>query len=73
MLRTSAFLFTLTVVSTCAAQEHAAHPLADYVDTCAYGPGKTIEIVAADQLFAVLDGAKYRLSRAGIDVFANPG
>jgi CubicO group peptidase (beta-lactamase class C family) len=73
MLRTFAFRFMLTVVSTCAAQEHAARPLADYVGTYAYTPRRTIEIVADDQLFAVLDGAKYRLSRAVIDVFTNPG
>ena len=51
----------------------AEAPLSDYVGTYAYGPGQTIELVAADQLFAVLDGAKYRLSPAGTDIFTNPG
>jgi CubicO group peptidase (beta-lactamase class C family) len=48
-------------------------PVSDYVGTYAYGAGQTIELVAGDQLFAVLDGAKYRLSPAGVDVFTNPG
>ncbi len=51
----------------------AEAPLSDYVGTYAYGAGQTIELVAGDQLFAVLDGAKYRLSPAGVDVFTNPG
>jgi CubicO group peptidase (beta-lactamase class C family) len=47
-------------------------PVSDYVGTYAYGAGQTIELVAGDQLFAVLDGAKYRLSPAGTDIFTNP-
>src|ERR1700721_2579150 len=50
----------------------APAPLSDYVGTYAYGAGQTIELVAGDQLFAVLDGAKYRLSPSGVDVFTNP-
>jgi CubicO group peptidase (beta-lactamase class C family) len=45
-------------------------PLSDYVGTYAY-QGGTIEIAAADDLFAVLDGAKYRLRRKSGDVFIN--
>jgi CubicO group peptidase (beta-lactamase class C family) len=48
-------------------------PLDDYVGTYEYGPGRTIEIVNGDGLFAVLDGAKYRLSPAGVDVVTNRG
>ncbi len=51
----------------------AGAPLSDYVGTYAYGAGQTIELVVGDQLFAVLDGAKYKLSPAGVDVFTNPG
>lgn len=50
----------------------ASAPLADYVGTYDYGAGQTIEIVAGGELFAVLDGAKYRLSPAGADLFTNP-
>jgi len=46
-------------------------PLTDYVGTYDYVAGSTIELVAGDELFAVLDGAKYRLRRAGRDVFVN--
>ena len=56
-----------------AAQTPLAHPLSDYAGTYAYSPGTTIEIVAGDELFAVLDGAKYKLRPAGIDNFLNPG
>lgn len=45
-------------------------PLSDYVGTYAY-QGGTIEIAAVDDLFAVLDGAKYRLRRKSGDVFIN--
>jgi len=51
----------------------ASAPLSDYVGTYAYGAGQTIGIVAGDELFSVLDGAKYRLSPAGADIFTNPG
>jgi CubicO group peptidase (beta-lactamase class C family) len=47
-------------------------PLTDFVGTYAY-QGGTIEIVAEDDLFAVLDGAKYRLRRKSADVFVNGG
>jgi CubicO group peptidase (beta-lactamase class C family) len=47
--------------------------LADYVGTYSNTPGKPVEIVAGDELFAVLDGAKYRLRFAGPDEFINAG
>lgn len=47
-------------------------PLTDYAGTYADEPGRTIEIVAGDELFAVQDGAKYLLKRAGIDEFSLP-
>ncbi|MGB7198322.1 MAG: serine hydrolase [Acidobacteriaceae bacterium] len=52
-----------------AAQTIAAAPLSDYVGTYAFAPGQTVEIVAGDELFAVLDDAKYRLSPSGVDRF----
>jgi CubicO group peptidase (beta-lactamase class C family) len=46
-------------------------PLTDYVGTYSADPGKPVEIVAGDELFAVLNGAKYRLKFAGPDEFIN--
>ncbi len=68
LLLTSTF-FLLTAVI------HSQTPpsFAEYVGTYEYGPGQTIEIVAGDQLFAVLDGAKYKLNPVGVDIFTNPG
>jgi CubicO group peptidase (beta-lactamase class C family) len=45
-------------------------PLSDYAGTYADEPGRTIEIVAGDELFAVQDEAKYRLKRTGVDEFS---
>src|SRR4051794_6842441 len=47
-------------------------PLTDFVGTYAY-QGATIEIVAPDDLFVLLDGGKYRLQRKSADVFVNAG
>jgi CubicO group peptidase (beta-lactamase class C family) len=46
-------------------------PLADYVGRYDYAAGGTVELIAGDELFAVIDEAKYRLRRAGPDVFVN--
>jgi hypothetical protein len=46
-------------------------PLSDYVGTYIDAPGQTIEIVSGRELFAVLDGAKYRLHPTGRDEFSN--
>lgn len=54
-------------------QTPAQRPLSDYVGTYVDRPGHTLEIVEGDQLFAVLDGAKYDLRRAGVDIFTNSG
>jgi len=56
----------LTVVH---AQTRTPPPLADYVGTYTDAPHHTLEIVAGDGLFAVLDQAKYPLARAGVDRF----
>lgn len=45
--------------------------LSDYVGTYADTPGHPIEIIAGDELFAVQDGAKYRLKASGIDEFTS--
>src|SRR5579862_9499299 len=55
------------------AQSPIHNNLADYVGTYTYEPGRTLELIAGDELFAVLDEAKYRLKPAGDDVFTNPG
>lgn len=47
-------------------------PLSDYAGTYVDRPGHTLEIVDGDELFAVLDEAKYRLRPSGVDEFA-PG
>ncbi len=52
-----------------AAQTKAAAPLSDYVGTYAFAPGQPVEIVAGDELFAVVDEAKYGLKPSGVDRF----
>ncbi|HEU5020856.1 MAG TPA: hypothetical protein VFT60_03160, partial [Bryobacteraceae bacterium] len=47
-----------------------APPLTDYVGTYAYGSG-TVEIVAGNDLYAILDEARYKLPRVRTDVFKN--
>jgi CubicO group peptidase (beta-lactamase class C family) len=51
------------------AQTKAAAPLSDYVGTYVLAPGQTVEIVAGDGLFAVVDEAKYGLKPSGVDRF----
>jgi CubicO group peptidase (beta-lactamase class C family) len=46
-------------------------PLADYVGVYDYAGGGTLGLVAGDDLFAVIDEAKYRVRPAGADVFVN--
>jgi len=47
----------------------SAPPLSDYVGTYTDSTGRTLEIVAGDELFAVQDEAKYRLRSSGVDEF----
>lgn len=54
-----------------AAQIHPSHHLADYVGTYTDRPGHTLQMVAGHALYAVIDGAKYKLVPAGRDVFIN--
>jgi CubicO group peptidase (beta-lactamase class C family) len=51
------------------AQQSAAPGLAEYVGTYADAPGHTLEIVAGDGLFAVVDEAEYALRPSGVDQF----
>jgi CubicO group peptidase (beta-lactamase class C family) len=51
------------------AQTSPVLPLTDYVGMYADAPGHTLEIVPGDNLFAVLDEAKYLLRPAGADTF----
>ncbi len=51
------------------AQTNPVPPLTDYVGTYSDAPGHTLEIVAGDDLFAVVDEGKYPLRPAGADKF----
>jgi hypothetical protein len=61
------------------AEPPSTAPLSDYAGTYANDPARlnvprsTLEIVAGDELFAVIDEAKYRLQRSGTDEFTNLG
>jgi CubicO group peptidase (beta-lactamase class C family) len=54
-----------------AAQIRPYHHLADYAGTYVDRPGHTLQIVAGKELYAVIDGAKYKLIPAGRDLFTN--
>lgn len=62
-------LLALLAPLALAQQPHPLPPLTDYVGTYADAPHHTLQLVAGDSLFAVLDGAKYPLARAGVDRF----
>jgi CubicO group peptidase (beta-lactamase class C family) len=51
------------------AQTTPVAPLTEYVGTYSDAPGHTLEIVAGDDLFAVVDEANYTLRRTGADKF----
>ncbi len=63
-------LATLLSISPASAQEAAALHVADYTGTYTDRPGHTLEIVDGDDLFAVVDDAKYPLRPVGTDRFA---
>jgi CubicO group peptidase (beta-lactamase class C family) len=70
--RMARFTAVLTPLLARVPMAHAQqHPLAAYAGTYDYAGGATIELVAGDGLFAVLDEAKYPLRQAGTDVFVN--
>jgi CubicO group peptidase (beta-lactamase class C family) len=63
---TLALLFTLLSPNL---HGQTPSPLSDYQGTYTDSPGQTLEIVAGDQLFAVQDGAKYKLRLSKADEF----
>src|SRR4051794_590442 len=65
------FSVLLLICLTCLwAQGNSGKTLTDYVGTYADSPGHTIEIVAGDGLFAVVDEGKYPLRPGGVDQFS---
>jgi CubicO group peptidase (beta-lactamase class C family) len=67
------YLLTLLLgilTGTITAQPPPQPRLSDYAGAYADEPGRTLEIVAGDELFAVQDEAKYRLRPSGVDEFA---
>jgi hypothetical protein len=63
------FVLVLACLNCLTAQNNPGTRLNDYVGTYADAPGHTIEIVAGDRLFAVVDEAKYPLCAAGLSPF----
>jgi hypothetical protein len=55
------------LTASAAASRHGS----DFLGIYQYSHGQTVEIVAGDELFAVLDGAKYPLQPSGVDAFTN--
>jgi CubicO group peptidase (beta-lactamase class C family) len=71
--RTMVMLLASALAGPLHAQLPTLAPLTDFVGTYTLRPGSTIEIVAGDQLFAVLEDAKYVLRRVSSDAFLNGG
>ncbi|HEY1800193.1 MAG TPA: serine hydrolase [Terriglobales bacterium] len=63
-------IFLAMLTSTLHSQTQTPN-LSDYVGTYSDQSGEKVEIVAGDELFAVVDGAKYKLLPAGVDQFTN--
>jgi CubicO group peptidase (beta-lactamase class C family) len=59
-----------TASLACASWANGDPPLTDYIGIYADAAGAQLEIVAGKDLFAVIDEAKYTLTRAGGDHFA---
>lgn len=68
-LYTCVSVFLIASLSYLCAQDNFRKPLTDYVGTYADAPGHTIEVVAGNTLFAVVDEAKYPLLPHGVDEF----
>lgn len=64
------FLFVVFSIGVTPQTPAPSLRLSDYVGTYSDSPGHTLEIVAGDELFAVLDEAKYPLHAVGADEFA---
>jgi CubicO group peptidase (beta-lactamase class C family) len=65
----TAALLVFMLTGSISAQSTSTLPLSDYVGAYADAPGHTLEIVAGDGLFAVVDEAKYPLHPTGTDQF----
>jgi len=63
-------VFLIAASSSLGAQQNSEKQMADYVGTYADSPGHTLQIVAGDTLFAVVDEAKYPLLTSGVDQFS---
>jgi hypothetical protein len=62
-------LMLFALRGSASAQASSALHLSDYVGTYTDAPGHALEIIAGDELFAVLDEAKYPLHASGVDQF----
>ena len=62
-------ILVIASLSSLGAEGDPGTQLKDFVGTYADAPGHTIEIVAGDDLFAVVDQAKYPLRPSGVDQF----
>src|SRR5271168_1941002 len=69
MLSLCLVLMLFMLRGSASAQASSAPHLPDYVGTYTDAPGHALEIVAGDQLFAVLDEAKYPLRAYAVDQF----
>jgi hypothetical protein len=69
MRSVTSVLLLLMLSGIVTAQTASTLHLSDYVGTYTDAPGHTLEIVDGDGLFAVLDGAKYKLRPSGADQF----
>jgi hypothetical protein len=69
MLSLCVVLMLFVMGGSASARASSALHLSDYVGTYTESPGHTLEIVAGDQLFAVLDEAKYPLRASTVDQF----
>ena len=66
-------MFLSAAFSAISARTPPAVPLTEYAGTYEYEGGRKIEIVAGEELFAVLDQAKYVLHASATDVFLTAG
>lgn len=64
-------LVSVALASASSAQAPRLASLADFVGTYRESVGHTLELVAGDLLYAVIDEAKYPLRRVSSDVFLN--
>lgn len=63
-------VFLIAASTSLGAQQNSAKQWVDYVGTYADSPGHTLQIVAGNTLFAVVDEAKYSLHLSGVDKFS---